>query len=227
MRHIPTVCTNANESVWMCLITDHVPSTPPPPPPPPIQVVPIILGVGLTLIVVILIVVFVRVCIVRRAKRPMYAACEYIILLNISPAGELKWNTDCIYVHNYLPWKWVWLQHTDNISIHLTILTTPWKMCTGAFLPQEARLPACWQNVCVNSSATNHLRHLNSSTSVLHSNGAESLQPKHRPCKIWNMCWLITVLVTKLNLISEWSVKSQLKRHFVVWEKKIYNCVFQ
>lgn len=53
---------------------NHVPSTPPPPPPPPIQVVPIILGVGLTLIVVILIVVFVRVCIVRRAKRPMYAA---------------------------------------------------------------------------------------------------------------------------------------------------------
>ncbi|KAM8754641.1 scavenger receptor cysteine-rich type 1 protein M130 [Acanthopagrus schlegelii] len=39
-----------------------------------ISVVSIILGVGLTLIVVILIVVFVRVCIVRRAKRPMYAA---------------------------------------------------------------------------------------------------------------------------------------------------------
>ncbi|XP_073326332.1 scavenger receptor cysteine-rich type 1 protein M160 [Pagrus major] len=48
---------------------------PPPPPteePKPIPMVPTILGVGLTLILVILIVVFVRVCIVRRAKRPMY-----------------------------------------------------------------------------------------------------------------------------------------------------------
>lgn len=74
----------------MCLITEHVAPTTQAPPTPTIEVVPIILGVGLTLIVVILIVVFVRVCIVRRAKRPMYAACEYTILLNISPASELK-----------------------------------------------------------------------------------------------------------------------------------------
>ena len=99
MSHIPTVSANANESLWMCLITEYEPIAAPRDE-KPISVVSIILGVGLTLIVVILIVVFVRVCIVRRAKRSMYAACEYIILSNLSSARELKWNTawSCIWI---------------------------------------------------------------------------------------------------------------------------------
>lgn len=68
------------KALWLYLISGYVKKTTKVD--EPTRTVPIILGAGFLLVLVIVIVVLARVCIVRKAKKPMNVSCEYIILLH-------------------------------------------------------------------------------------------------------------------------------------------------